>query len=194
MNKQILAILILLTSFLASAEESQEAQVVVRIKRQHSTIELLRESDNLTIPSVPGNKEIEKRLNGLEPGSEAIMKGHIIYQSSGMDTTHFKPIFVVDSITPISLAMIGKVEMPQIQDKTFDLNPTPYYPQGWPITTELASAITFTSAALMMQSLSAPPSEAQVKQNLDVGMFVFAGAIATGYFIYEQLTNPKKLK
>lgn len=136
-------------------------------------------------------------INKLNPGDETIIEGHITYHMSLNETQNqYSPIFVIESIKPVSLRLLGQQneKAPEIESsKRFQLsNEKVYSPMGIPVTTEVASSITLTTSALLLQSLTAGPNEPGTHQKLNSGMIIFAGALATGVFIYENIAESLK--
>lgn len=175
---------------LGQKNETSQVEVLAKIQKTGDAVRLIRSNEGDIIPSVLQDKKLEQVISKLDPGDEALVKGHITYQAQIIEgKTNLRPIFVIESISPISLRRLGDLEGYSISETAFftkSLDST-YSPLTIPITTEVASAITLTTTILLMQSLTANPSQPQGAQQLNSGLFIFAGAIATGVFIYEQI-------
>gem|GEM_PF-1432424 len=196
-----LSLLMLLVSFLSAntaagqPQTSSEIEVLARIQTSGSAVSLVRLTEGDVIPSVLQDKKLEKVIASLEPGTDALVKGHISYQATTIEgQTKLKPLFIIESISPVSLKMLGRVKGFSENDLASTLihnQEKSYSPVTIPISTEVASAITLTTTVLLMQSLTANPSQSHGEHQLNTGIFLFAGALATGVFIYEQITSSK---
>ena len=176
-------------------QTSSEIEVLARIQTSGNAVSLVRLTEGDVIPSVLQDKKLEKIISSLEPGTDALVKGHISYQATTIEgQTKLKPLFIIESIKPVSLKMLGRVKGLNENDLASTLihnQEKSYSPVTIPISTEVASAITLTTTVLLMQSLTANPSQSQSENQLNTGVFLFAGALATGVFIYEQITSSK---
>lgn len=198
-NNYALTVLLLISLIYSSpgkSESQPQISVLARIQTTGNSVSLIRQSEGDVIPSLLKNKELEKKIESLEPGDEALVKGYITYQATNMEgSTKLKPIFVIESINPVSLKRLGKVgHETEMVTSQIMANHKEYSPLSIPVTTEVASAMTLTTTVLLMQSLTANSSQPQVSQQLNTGLFIFAGALATGIFIYEQITHSQKGK
>ena len=142
------------------------------------------------------NPKLEETIAHLDPDSEALVKGHITYHATTLEgQPKLEPIFINESINPISLRLIGKIKTPdnnELASSAFRSLDKTYTTYAIPVTTEVASAITMTSAVLLMQSLAANQNQPDTKQQINTGMFLFAGVLATSVFIYDQIKSKHK--
>ncbi len=166
---------------------------MARVKVSSNGIELIRSSNGDVIPSRLKSKELEKSLRKMSSGDEAIVRGHIAYEGFSQieGPIPHQAIFIIESIKPISLKSLGKMDSQlEGQNLYFPLDRRESYsPQGFPVTKKVASAITLTAAALLLQSLTSHPNQTQELKQLDSGILLSAGIFATGLFIYEQITD-----
>lgn len=184
-----------LISFAQAQTETSQIEVFARIQTAGHAIKLIRSNEGDVIPSVLKDKNLEKIISTLSPGDEALVKGHITYQPRIIEgRTNLDPIFVIESITPISLKRLGELKGYEANDLSPLLftSDRDFSPLTIPISTEVASAITLSTTILLMHSLTASDSQPQVSQQLNSGLFLFAGALATGVFIYEQIKGINK--
>ena len=199
MKKNLLLALILVcisvNTALGQPQNSSEIEVLARIQTVGHGVNLVRLNEGDVIPSLLQDKKLEKVISSLEPGTDALVKGHISYQATTVEgQTKLKPLFIIESIKPVSLKMLGKVKGTSENELASSLihkQEKSYSPITIPVSTEVASAITLTTTVLLMQSLTANPNQVDTKQQLNTGLFLFAGALATGVFIYEQIKSSK---
>lgn len=174
------------------AQTEKKIEVLAKIRTVGNSIELIVPNEKETIPSLVQKKELEKIINSLIPGDEALVTGHIIYHAHSLEgQTSYRPIFIIEDIKPISLRLLGKMDLATTFESSYaTLKPQDnfYPPIGIPVSTEVASAITMTSTLLLMHSLGSSSAQPQATQQMNAGLFLFAGALATGIFIYEQIT------
>lgn len=172
---------------------SEELSVYSRIDKDGSTYVLHKGDSGQIIPFIAGNEEVKKLLADASGSIEAIVRGHITYQMEGGDDRRtLKPFFVVTEIRPISLTEIGKISM-DVPEFRFKEHTEFFYPHSptFPVTTEVASAITLTSAFILMNTLANEGNTAKQEQ-INTGLFLSAGAMATILFIYDQLSGKTK--
>lgn len=179
-----------------TAASPENVKIFARIKSINNQVKLIKDEKVAPIDSALKNKSLEKEIAGLEAGDEALIEGHIVYESSTVEGKQaFRPIFVIESIRPVSLKRLGKVEMKE-QDQLIQLQPLPsnFERKGTiPVTAEVAGAITLTASLLMLQAQTAG-NQPEFKQDLNAGLVFSAGALATGLFIYDQIVANKKNK
>ena len=192
-----LIILSFLSNCFANLEPSLETSalnVVGRIEIQNNTIRLIRSVEGDSIPSILQTPELKNELSKLNHGDEALFQGHITYLPATSET-HVgpRPVFVIESIKPLSLKLLGQSEM-KTDDLTIFRIPSKeiYSPMFIPVSTEVASTITLTTSLMLMQSLAASSTDAQLTQQINSGLILFAGALATGFFIYDHITGSQK--
>lgn len=170
----------------------QRMEFIGKIRSIGGVHKLIRSFDGNIIPIHFSNQSLENKVEELLPGDEALVEGHINYMTNFNiegRTTH-QPILIIDSIKPISLRRLGQIEKMEIEIDPSVLHPTTltYAPSAIPVTTQVASAIMLTSVALMAQSLTADVNRPKF-QDLNVGLFLFSGLMATGIFIFEQINE-----
>jgi hypothetical protein len=87
--------------------------------------------------------------------------------------------------------MLGKLDLPeQIDNPSLPLvQQESYSPLSMPVTTNVASAMTLATSMLLLQSLTSAPYQPQGQKEINTGVLLFAGLFATGFFIYEQITD-----
>lgn len=196
----LLTLFVLLLTPLALADETKSTheniKIFARIKSINNEVKLIRDEKVAPIVSTLKDKAIEKDIAALEAGDEALIEGHITYEPSVVEGKQaFKPIFVIESIRPISLKRLGKVEIKE-HDQLIQLQPLPadFQRKGTiPVTAQVAGALTLTATLLMLQNQTAT-NEPGVKTDINSGLIFSAGALATGLFIYDQIIATKKNK
>ena len=197
MKKHLFIIVLIISTFLSNAlaqtKSSPEIEVLAKIQTTGHAIKLIRLSERDVIPSLLKNKELEKVISQMRPDEDALVKGHITYQATTIEgQAKLEPIFIIESIHPVSLKLLGKIKPPDDNELANNIFRSPdknYAPFSIPVTTEVASALTLTTSVLLLQSLTASPNQPQVEQQLNTGLFLFAGALATGFYIYDQIKS-----
>lgn len=173
-----------------------QIEVLARIQTTGHAVKIIRLKEGDSIPSLLNDKKLEKVISDMGSDKEAIVKGHISYHATTLEgQAKVEPIFIIESIHPVSLKLLGKVKTPDDNEMTsniFKTHDQNFSPLAIPVTTEVASAITITSALLLMQSLAANPGQPGVTQQLNTGLFLSAGILATGVFIFDQLKGNNK--
>lgn len=191
--KKIIFILIVFCLQLvhAKSEVSQEFSFIGRIEGHGAALKVIRSLEGDALPGMLENNRLEEKLQDLQKGDEVLIQGHVSYETYFLEgVTKMKPIFVVKSLTPISLARLGSMKEMKIPDSPTITSTKVYAPVGIPISTEVASAITMTSSLLLLQSFTSSGADPQIKQQLNSGLILFAGLMATTVFIYDQITKP----
>ena len=174
------------------ASSFEDIKVLGKVQHDQNGLTLIRTLEGDAIPSMLEKPELQKEVTALQPGDDVVVEGHITYLSTSNDRgSNLKPIFVISSLRPISLSRLGKAG----QSTYIDRIPSPmstksYAPISIPVSTEVVSAITLTSSLLLMQSLTASPEEPDFNRQLNSGLIIFAGALATSVFLYEQIFVP----
>lgn len=176
--------------FLSSMVWATEYSTVGRLHKNGDSLELIRSNEGDVINYLLASPEIK-----LKSGEEAIFRGYVRQDITHRDgKSFFRPVLIIQSVTPVSLQLIGSAAHAPMEFADPDLNfkPHTYGHNSFPVTTEVASAITLTSTVLLMQSLTANPAEPHTKQQLNSGVVIFAGTLATLMFIMDQLQDSKK--
>lgn len=188
----------LLVPSLIKAESFAEIEVLGKVKMKGNSIEFIprNQSDAMAVPSLVKDQKLINSISSLESADEAFVKGHVIFQKFDSDGNgQMKPVFVIESVKPISLKRIGDIgdmqDFPRKQDYLI-LKADSFAPWSIPVSTEIASAITMTSAMLLMQSLTASPLQPEGIQQIQRGLILSAGALMTGALIIEKFTIKDK--
>lgn len=189
---------IFLTTALAlhASTPGDEVKIIARIKTSGKVLELEKDGQKAGVKTQLARPELQKALEALEPGDEALITGRLHYVLKGVEGEGSQATFVIESIKPISLKRLGKIDQKFIEDqKQFVIRPvTGTGPKTIPVTGDVANAITMTASLLMLQNLTATEADPGVKKDLNTGLIFSAGVLATGLFIYEQLTGKAKDK
>ena len=199
MKKFKFCFLIFLVTFSAYARPKvEEIKVIARIKTSGHQVKIKRGEETSNIKIKLSSKELSETIRNLEPGDEALITGHLDYEIKGVEENISTPIFVIHSIKPISLKRLGKMnqkideklikEEREINFRTEEVT----NPKTIPVTAEVANAITVTLGLLMLQDLSATENDSKMTKDLNAGLIFSAGALATGLFIYEQISGKNK--
>lgn len=178
----------------ATPSELEEITIVGRIEGQGTALRVIRSLEGDALPGMLQNPQLEETLTGLQKGDEVLIQGYVAHGPFSLEgSTQIRSIFIVQSIRPISLSKLGTMEGMKIPDVLYVPSAQKTYsPMAIPVTTEVASALTLTSSMLLLQSLTNSETDPQVRQQLNSGMIIFAGALATGIFIYEQISGSAK--
>lgn len=185
--KIYLLICALIFSTLTLAETTS---TLVRIQNDNGLFHVIRSEDGLRIPVIPANAEIKALMESLS-GSEALMKGHITYVKD-LEHQPLRPVFVVEEMKAISLRDLKvnytaeAIPAPKEVHQEIVLRP------AFPVTAEVASAITMTTSILMMEELTSGSGDPGGRRELRQALFFSAGAMATLLFIYEQIQGKTK--
>lgn len=173
-----------------------QLEILGKIKIEGKDIKLFRTNERDIIPGMLDDQKIIKVISELGPSEESFVKGHVIYQKFDSDgSMSLRPVFVIESVKPISLKLIGSIgSIQDYQSKHESLiyRKSEYSPLVMPISTEIASTVTLTTAILLMQSLTSSSLQPQSSQQLNSGLIFFAGALAAGAFVVEQYKNETK--
>lgn len=180
--KKLSLLFALFFSLTALATAPEKVTVVIRIQsmKEGSLGHALRIKD----------KKTQEQFNSLSSEEEVLLQGYVEYEQQKRDgTISIQPTFIVESIKPVSLKKLGKMEDFKVEEKTvsFKLEPAPYQPRGFQASPQVTGAITITAAVLLLRSLTAPKNEPQVLKEGNNGILFSAGALATGVFVWDQV-------
>lgn len=190
MRKILFLILLSITSPLLQAQD-QPVRAFMKIQ---GTQQLLSE-DHGQIPSKPANDQVKSTLELLKDGDEVMVEGRIHQEVISYGDFHkVRSYLIIDRLHKISLTELGNM-IYQVPDSalSFDSQNRSFSPASIPVTAEVASAMTMTASALLLENLSSnqntdPDGRRQVRQAL----FLSAGLMATVIFIYEQISGQTK--
>lgn len=171
----------------------EEVELAARLFHSDHVLTMGPMNDKKIIPIVFKERSLEEKVLKMSQGQEALVKGHVTYDSSGKDgQVHFIPVFLVHSVIPLSLKDLNAPKM-EIPAPAFSLpQDQSFAPLTIPVTTEVASAITMTTALLLMQNLTSN-KDPQGRQQINQGLILFTGILATGSFIFDQIVGQKKV-
>lgn len=180
---------ILLPVFTGRAAEP--VTFIGRIEHKGTDLKITRSFEGDSIPGMLESKDLLESVARLGTGDEVVIKGFLTFRTHSLEgQTQTRPLFVVNSIKPISLSEIGKIEStPLTENYALLLREKDFSPVGIPVSTEIASAITLTTSLLLLQSLTSRPTDVATTTQLNSGLLIFAGAMATGVFIFDQIMN-----
>lgn len=169
----------------------QDIKVVARIKTVNQQVQIIQNGKTAPIVGTLRDKKLMKSISQLKAGDEALIEGHIIYAKNPDPEIHRKkltPIFVIDSIRPISLKDLGAREA-IVHEQELHIETDNYQTQRgtMPVSSDVASAITLTASLLMLEELTAKNRVSTLDNNMAPGLILSAGALAAGIFVYEQL-------
>lgn len=185
--RKIFFLILLITSPMLHAEDTP-VRAFMKIR---GTNQLLSEN-NGPIPSVPGNDQVKATLEILKDGDEVIVEGRVRQEVISYGDFHkIHSYLVIDQLHKVSLAELGNIlyQIPESQYSAAPVSPS-FSPSAIPVTAEVASAMTMTTAMLLAENLSGsqgadPDGRRQIRQSI----FISAGLMATVIFIYEQISG-----
>lgn len=188
-NLLILLSFMVFPLYATGTDQDSKVKVFVRVQNSTEGIKIWSQSQINSIPSIPGNDVVKKIISQLEYETDAIVEGHIHYQTSTIDNTHnLRPIFVIDSVKLIKLSDLGIGTKVTGENRLrLDQKNVIFSPKIIPITTEVSSAIIMTTSLLLMQSLSAGNTTPSGRQDINQALIISAGTMATLLFIHDQL-------
>lgn len=188
-------LLLLLLAFYSSNVTAQDFRALMTINHSDHGPFLVDEKNDLTIPVVIPNPETRERVRKLPIGTVALIQGNVEFDVSANDDRHtMKKFLVVHNITPIELRDLRIEEKLSLDGPQFLVSKSPdYYPApSIYVSTEIASAMTMTGAFLLFESLSATPNDIDTNRDIQKGLLLSAGTLATLLFIYDQYTGKTK--
>lgn len=187
MRKILFSVFLLISSTLAQAED-----IPVRaFMKIQGTNQLLSE-DHGQIPSLPANDQVKATMEYLKDGDEVIVEGRVRQEIiSYGDFQKIRSYLIIDQLHKVSLSELGNI-LYQVPEPNISVAPVSqsYSPSAIPVTAEVASAMTMTTALLLAENLSGsqstdPEGRRQIRQSI----FLSAGLMATVIFIYEQISG-----
>ncbi len=174
----------------------QDIKLIARIKTVNQQVQIIQNGKKAPIIGALNNKKLLKSISHLKAGDEALIEGHIVYEKTPDPELHHKkltPLFIIDSIRPISLSDFGATNA-IVHEQELHIGPEDYLTQRGtlPVSPEVASAITLTASLLLLEELTSKNQVSTLDNNMNTGLIVSAGALATGLFVYEQLKKKTK--
>jgi hypothetical protein len=195
MKTPIILFFLLVTSlaFPQEKEPHENIKIFARIKQSGKNLEIIKNTDTQAVVGTLKDNTIKQDLEGFKSGDEALIEGYISYVVDSRDNKKdLRPVFIIESIKPISLSKLGKFEA-KVHEKEIHIQ-EPIEPSRKgviPVTGEVASAITLTASLLLLENLAAQNQNPAYQQDMTPGLIFSAGALATGLFIYEQIKGKK---
>ena len=194
MNKYATVCLVfLLTLHQALGNDLQELHMIAKVKKVGESYEIYRDNKNLLIPTQIKDKNIKKTLSTLEADDEVILTGRITYLRD-IEQTQMKPVFLIEGVTPISLRRLAlaKHDFPELS-LSYPKFEVPYSKKEFLVSTEVASTITMTTSLMLLYNLASTsgPGSPHVVQSINQGLFLSAGVLAAGLFLYKQAVKKK---
>lgn len=174
----------------------QDIKLIAKIKSINHKIIVLDQKKNTAIPSALREKKLEAEISKLEAGDEALIEGHVIYQTTSADGKQtLKPIFLIDSIHPISLKKLGKVDL-RIPEQELHITPQEYDDgrKSIRVSNSIVSAVTITASLLLLDNLASTGQPIGTDKEMNTGLLFSAGVLATGALIYKELKAKKSQK
>lgn len=190
MRKILFLILLLITSPMLFAED-----IPVRAFMKIQGANQLLSENHGQIPSVSGNDQVKATLELLKDGDEVMVEGRVRQEVISYGDFHkIHSYLIIDQLHKVSLTELGNI-LYQVPEPQFSAAPVSrsYSPSAIPVTAEVASALTMTSALMLAEGLSGsastdPDGRRQVRQSI----FLSAGLMATVIFIYEQISGSSR--
>lgn len=176
------------------AEEIQRIRTLVRFEKSGTTNQAFMIEKNAFLPTSFKDESTRQAFHGLDEDSEAFIEGYVDYKVKAADSLKsLEPIFIVESVYPVSLNKLGAVNFTPSQqfEQGFSIEKS-FEPTFIPVTTEVASAITMTTTLLLMESLSNGGLEPEGERSLRKALIISSGLMATMLFIYEQIEGKSR--
>lgn len=182
-------ILIIILSFIAKPLLASDFTAVISFEKTKKGLMMKSQTNDSGIPFKANDEDIKSKLKTITDQREALVFGRIDYERS--QDGGLKPVFIIERMTFVSLRELGSIQG-SIPEPTFSPDKQlAFVPYSFPVTTELASALTLTSSLLLMNSLTAGDDK-DVRNDIRTGLFISAGTLATLLFLYEQLSGKTK--
>jgi hypothetical protein len=183
------ALLLLLLLNARAFAVPERIQILTRIHSVSATSVAITPGQAPMVNFVPARKEVAEALAQLERDDEALLSGHVRYDTQKEDS-RLITTFVIEEVRPVSLRRLGMAAQGtklREEQLTFTQAQVPFAPAGIPIKDSVFASMTITASLLMLNTLTGPKNEPAVTQSLRTGVLFSAGALATGLFIWEQL-------
>lgn len=169
------------------ASASGTKKILGRIQHDQNGLTFIRTPDGKSVPSVLETDSLKEIVKTLNSGDEVLVEGQLSFLTSSFEgETRLEPIFIISSLRPISLSRLGNIGSADVNERLF-IPPIEivYSPLSIPVSTEIASTLTMTTSILLMQSLTME-GQPDTYRDINAGLILFSGALATGLIIYEQ--------
>ena len=192
----ILSLLLGMATSYSGSSFHEDITVIGKIQGRGEAMKVIRSLDGNSLSGIFESPNLAEEVLKLREGDDVVIKGYVTYEGFKVEgISQLKPVFVIQSLKPISLSRISEIDK-SVPPRPINFLPAQasYSPFSIPVTTQVASSITLTSSMLLLQSLTNGPNDPLLTQQLNSGLVLFAGALFTGVFIYEQLINAKKSK
>lgn len=168
---------------------SSDFTVVTSLEKTPAGLIMRSQDVDRGIPFKTNDVLITGKLKEIDYKREAIVSGRIDYEKNS--DGGLSSVFVIERLTFVSLKELGNIP-DSIPEPTYvSGSQSAFVPYSFPVSTEVASALTLTSSLLLMNSLTAGDNR-DVRDDIRNGLFISAGTMATLFFLYEQLSGKTK--
>lgn len=174
---------------LSSYLYANELTAVISLEKTSNGLVMKGKEVDRGIPFKANDDEISQKLKEISDRREAIVSGRVDYEKS--TDGGLTPVFVIERLTFVSLKELGNIPDTIPEPIFVSGNQLAFVPYTFPVTTEVASAMTLTSSLLLMNSLTAGDNR-DVRDDIRNGLFISAGTMATLFFLYEQISGKSK--
>lgn len=185
--KQLLIIFFL--TFMSITTFASDFSAVITFEKTKSGLLMKGQTVESGIPFKTSVEDVKTKLATVTNKKEALVFGRIDYERN--QDGGLRPVFIIERMTFVTLKELGTIH-DSIPEPVFSLDrQQAFVPYSFPVTTEVASALTLTSSLLLMNSLTAGDNK-DVRNDIRTGLFISAGTMATLLFLYEQLSGKTK--
>jgi hypothetical protein len=138
---------------------------------------------------------LSNTIKNLAPEEEVLLQGEIYYEKVKGTDGQLRPVFVIESVRPISLKKLGKMDDFKVSDQpiTFELKAPANGPKALNMPEKAVAAMTLTASLLMLKSQTTnSATEPKGRDQMNSALIFSAGALAAGSFILEELLRKPK--
>lgn len=180
---------ILFSFSLWAAPLPPQERFIGRITKKDASTYIIRSASGVKTMAHLSRPELQRVFEELLPGDEVLADGHVEYVSSFQDSRiSYTPVLIIDNLSPVSLKRLGVTDSKN-QPRSFPSLSlaTPYSPGGFTTTANVTSGLILTASVLLFQTLMAPSTGGDPRQDINNGLTLFAGTLATGIFLFDDL-------
>ncbi len=191
---KFLALAFMLHCLCAFGQPPEKVKVLVRLEALPQGLQAHSLEGALHLPMRLKDRSLEKIIKGLEADDEVVLEGQVIYESETTESTlRFRPVLIIEKLTPISLKRLGKMNDFKVEEKTIAFRlESSYSPRPLKLSDGVVSSLVLTASVLLLKSLAASPTDPDLNSKLTEGLIFSAGALATGSQILEDRFRSSK--